>query len=122
MLLLRFSDFLKNSCKSTDNSVIIRHTETQKENIMKYTKELVWEAVYVFCPNYKISVNHDYTNLTDAIKDAAVACFLMENDREPPVTRSTDYYYAKLVLFDALTELRTNGYMSFDNTVTVFWG
>lgn len=83
---------------------------------MKYTSELVWEAVFMVCPHYKVMrENKMHTNLPEALKSAAVEYFLISSGfQSHPYSTKLDFTNCEYIVAAALDELRGNGYMCFE--------
>ena len=86
---------------------------------MKYTQNLVWEAVYEVCPHYKMTHKHNIIyDLPEALKAAAVEFFMI--DESIIKNSSTDYVFAKFVVGLALKELAAKGLIEFGD-VNEYW-
>lgn len=87
---------------------------------MKYSQELVWQAVYEFVPEFKeAKENHVNINLPQALKIAAVEIFL-EIGNNGISCLGMNRSYAAHIVQDALKELNAGGIMTF-GTNTKYW-
>lgn len=88
---------------------------------MKYTQELVWDAIYVAIPACKkVRDSGIHLNLPRELQGAAAVFFMQDMSHEPIAVSLLDYSYAKNIVFEAITELQNFGFMTFDGTITKF--
>lgn len=86
---------------------------------MRYSQNLVWKAVYVFCPKFEaVKANGISINLPTALRDAAVSAFLECESTEYKLNKNKPI--AGHIIREALKELHNHGEMAF-GTVEDFW-
>lgn len=87
---------------------------------MKYSEQLVWQAVYEFVPSFeKVKENSIDINLPKALTIAAVEAFL-EIGNNGISCLGINRSYAAHIIQDALKELNSVGWMTF-GTNTQYW-
>lgn len=86
---------------------------------MKYSKTLVWKSIYTVLPDYRNLKELD-SILGCAVKAAAIE-FFMEFNSPVYVCPSTDFIYARTVIYTTLAEWREFGEIDF-GTIDDFWG
>ena len=87
---------------------------------MKYSQQLVWQAVYEFVPNFK-QVREANLNIgiTTALSSAAIKIFL-EIGNDGISSLGMNRSYAAHIIQDALKELCDDGFMTFGEQ-TEYW-
>lgn len=78
---------------------------------MKYSEKCLWNAVYVFCPDYELARNSGvHLNLPESIQHAAKIAFIKCETVE---YKTGIKHHVGSILREALVELNTVGWMTF---------